>query len=70
MESSVTRQRFNQNPPMTEALYLIFPMWRSAASNLRISQISWSEKRSTFMADLMSANSAASSLPSHVIDPP
>lgn len=61
---------FFHNIPMTEALYLIFPMCSRAAKSFKISQISWSENKRTFIADLMSANSAASSLPSHVIDPP
>ena len=37
---------------------------------LRMSQISWSVIINTFMADLMSENSAASSLPSHTVLPP
>jgi hypothetical protein len=56
--------------PITAALYLMFPVWSNAASSFRISQISWSENSNTFMAERMSANSAASSLPSHVMLPP
>jgi hypothetical protein len=55
---------------MTEALYLMFPVCKSAASSFRMSQISWSEKSSTFIADLMSAYSAESSLPSQIMLPP
>jgi len=42
-------------------------MWSRAAKSFNISQISSSENNSTFMADLMSENSAQSSRPSHVI---
>lgn len=56
--------------PITEALYLMFPVCKSAASSFNMSQISWSEKSSTFIADLMSAYSAASSLPSQIMLPP
>lgn len=54
----------------TVALYLMLPQCRRAASNLRISQISLSENNSTFMAERMSANSAASSRPSHTMQSP
>lgn len=45
-------------------------MWRMAARIFKISQTSESLNMSTFMADRMSANSRASSRPSHVMLPP
>ena len=52
---------------MTTGLKTIFPMCSKAARMSRIAAIWDSSKRSTFMADLISANSLASFLPSQVV---
>lgn len=56
--------------PMTLPLNLTLPMCRMAARTLVISHTSESLNIRTFMAERMSANSRASSRPSHVMLPP
>lgn len=56
--------------PTTVPLNLTLPMWRMAERTFIISHTSESLNINTFMAERMSANSRASSLPSHVMLPP